>query len=1003
MHQNETLDMPPVAKTSFVKRLLRSTPRTSELNADKQPFKNGSVSLLVRNVKWSLKKKFGKFDKAYESRKIEKNMVRIPDMRKTLDHPIRDIETYRAAKNHTHPMCAAERTSITNFLCRIVKDDGRVPYVVSMSSQDVLNDEEGCRHFHWAKDLSVPYKNDKIRSNHVLIMTDVDYHVDMPRYLKLFKPILLYTLVPEFAGYRSAEYEYHFKDNKVHYAVSGGSSYEHELWDYKGDVITIKDDEGNLLCYHLSQHTIEKSPNHRIITILPYACVKPPYFENIPINELRRKTITKNGVSFVDSTLSNTVSLALEGNAEAISVDKHIYSAIKHRLSTKLSAAPTVGDVEQYLWDSSESKDIVKYKASILHKIFMTDFTPERNVVATTAIATQYVPVGPLVAIEVDSPCQILTTPLVSDPAVFPAKHINSEIASVKGRVEAPANNVRPPVKYNHYRDEFVNLVIPPKQRHQGKPLETDEVKLLQNKPQQKARTKQSEHLLGIFPKNRLESMVKGEAYASPNDPRVITTNSTALTIEMSRYTYAFKRDILKHFDWYDPCKTPERKHEIMKTLGDLGFVTSDFSRFDGSVSKYLQAMVKSIYMFWVNETDSACFKDNFEQVFIKRARTSSGYKYDPLDGTRSGSPITTDGNTMINAFISFCAFREIGMGPKEAWQSLGMYAGDDGLNRNIDGFPESLVLVSSQLGLKVEAVISPIDSPITYAGRTFPRPMTSNSSHQDIRRTLPKLHVSANKAVLRDLAAINRARGYEVTDGKTPLISAWCDVVFRVCGRREVDNSLTSEEHFKINNCAWPQEDQHLILESVAKIMGWTTAEVQEKHRSILASQNLDDIPIIWDNKTEPKIEAVKGDVIVRPHVNDMKCPKQQKPIKNNSMPHVTDGNVQCVLNLPRSSRNISTKLSSSKAREQKASIQVKAATLTRKSKPSAPASNTERRPLTRSQTREAPPVTTTQAEVHQAPPELKKRKRRMRKRVANAATDTIVDADTIQPAPTE
>jgi hypothetical protein len=346
------------------------------------------------------------------------------------------------------------------------------------------------------------------------------------------------------------------------------------------------------------------------------------------------------------------------------------------------------------------------------------------------------------------------------------------------------------------------------------------------------------------------------------------------------------------------------------------------------------------------------------------------------------------------------------------------MYAGDDGLNRNVEGFAASLVVVSGQLGLVVEASISPVDGPITYAGRTFPRPLTSMSSHQDIKRTLPKLHVSANKAVLRELAAINRARGYEVTDGKTPLISAWCEVVFRHCGRREVDDSMLSEELYKIKSCAWPQEDPQLILESVSKIMGWTTAETLDKHRSILASKDLDDVPIIWDNETEPKIPAVKGDVIVRPHVNDMKCPKQKKQTKNNSMPHVTDGNVQCVLNLPRSSQNISTKLSGSKAKEPKGSTQVKAQTLTKKSKPSAPASTKVVGPLKQNKVKNTtevkpPPPPVQQevtVEVHPPPQSdtssVKGRPRRRRNRAAKAAPDTIDNADnadTIQPAPTE
>jgi len=257
-----------------------------------------------------------------------------------------------------------------------------------------------------------------------------------------------------------------------------------------------------------------------------------------------------------------------------------------------------------------------------------------------------------------------------------------------------------------------------------------------------------------------LKSFVKNEAYSVPNDPRVITTNSTALTLRMSAFTYAMKEDILKKLPFYGPCKTPLEVHERIRLIGQEGLLESDYNRFDGSISKYLQDLVNAIYLRWLNDgPDAVEWVVLFQQVFVQKATTKHGVKYKPGFGTRSGSPITTDGNTLINAFISYSALREMGKTKDEAWSLLGLYTGDDGLNRNIPGLEAAMKMAVAALGLSIDIVSSVPDSSIKFAGRCFPRPLTSLSSHQDVKRTLVKLHISGNKGVSRELAAYNSCR----------------------------------------------------------------------------------------------------------------------------------------------------------------------------------------------------------------------------------------------------
>jgi len=868
--------------------------------------------------------------KDYQSKKIHKKKVVIRNLRRDLDHTIKNVPLYKAARNHTHPNCAVERTAVTNYLVDVVRGDGRVPYIVSRSEQDQLNGVDGTRHYYFSKDLSMDYVSTKVGNNHVFIMTDVDYYLDMNKYLKYFKPTLIYTFIPSSAGYRDKETSYFFKDNRVHYSVSGGASYDHELWDYTGDIITVIDDYKNLLVFDVTQHVIENSPNRRIITILPKVCVPYPYYRrDITQAPLKRKVITKDGVSFIDCAHSEFYSLAVAGSTESFEVRKSVYQAIEHRLKTKTSGPPTIADVEQLLHQTSrddEDKSNFKIMACHLHSIMTKNVEFERNVIATSTLPTHYAPLGMLKTVDSSSPGQAVTSPLAREPALFAAKSLASDEAMIDGRIKAVMNKTRPPVKFNTYREEFIGLVVPPELRHRGVPLPLEDVIALQNKPMQKARTKANEHLFGLYPENRLRAFGKTEPNSSITDGRSITQMSVQLTIMMSAYTYAFKNDRLKNLPSYGPGKTPTEIVDRIREIGADGLIESDYSRFDGSISQYLQDVVRRIYLLWVAEIHAQPLKANFDQVFMRSAVTSHGLKYDAGFGTRSGSPITTDGNTLINMFVSYVALRETGMKKEQAWLKLGLYTGDDGLNVNLPGMKESLILVTQQFGLKLKVEAAKPDEPVSFAGRTFPHPLTSKSSHQDIKRTLVKLHLSSNKGVSRELAAANRAVGYLTTDANTPLIRAWCETVLRYTGQISATESMTSEERFKVENGAWNQEDKEVIYESVCRIMGMTKAEMEAAERSIYGSKDLDDIPIIYENQREVKIPAEFDGVITGPR-------EECQQTKSNSKSQPNDGEKQCTNTSGQQSTSMSPKPRAGRKKESQPFDQQKQRNTTRQS----------------------------------------------------------------------
>nr|ASM93480.1 RdRp [Caninovirus sp.] len=634
-----------------------------------------------------------------------------------------------------------------------------------MAAADQRDKERGCRYYYWPKDLKADYRDDEITENDALVFIDVDFHCDMTEYLKLGQPILMYTLVPEHAAYRGTEHSYTIKDDMIDYHVTGGARYTHKIWDYDHETIAADDDEENTVFYNVEQRVIDGKVGggRRIISLIPFVKIPTMYAYLMNPSYLERKIYTQNGVNVVYNNITDTISMSLNGSYQAIDTYGRKIEAIKQRLQAKITAGFTIGDIEQYLYDEVEDKTkTVKVEAALLYSIFerTLDLKITGNIISTSACVTEFTPTGPIVFQDTKPACSKLTTPLVTNPGIFPTKSINSELAAIDGRINKVKNLKIPPREYSMYAREFVKLMVPIP--HTGTPWTQQQVIDVQNRPMQRARTARVLDFLGVSAPNKLKTFNKAESYPCTNDPRVITTCDPRLTLEMSRFTYAFKEALLKRNSWYGPGKNPKQSIKIIQKIATNGTIETDFTRFDGSISKFLQErIVFESYLRWVNTSEKDLMLSYLRQVFVKKGRTTSGIKYAAGWGTRSGSPITTDGNTMINAFISYSALRNIGYNEEKAWKELGIYAGDDGLNKVIPNLKESIIQACNDLGLDVKINLTGRNEQTTYLSRIFPAPLTHTESFQDPMRTLSKLHTSANKNVTREQAATNKAAGY--------------------------------------------------------------------------------------------------------------------------------------------------------------------------------------------------------------------------------------------------
>jgi len=806
------------------------------------------------------------------------------------------INLFPCHNGHTHPRSAEFRSSANDFMQTMATTNGYTPYCVSRNNRDV---GDGSRYFYHMKDYHCDFRDDPVGADHAFIFTDVDYYADMNQWLMHWKPIMMYTLVPQQLSYRGEEFAYYFNEaSELNYHVRGGAQYKHQLWKYEGDSVCVVDQYGALCIFDVEQREVEGDPHHRIIWLLPKA--RLPFLSWIfnpnrdGYTSLERLNVVSGKICYLWNALTDFLSVKPTGSKYSVELDGELFHSIKARLANK-DTPPRTSDIERMLntggFDTAKSVRA----APLLLACWEFDRMPT-NMFSTGKFPTNFTALprrNALATEDATNVGQAVTTPLVTRPAMFAAKGVNPELSCIEGRINKPRNDRVPSKKYKDYAREFVNLVVPDKMRGTIPPLSMDEVNEKQDGKLQRARFHEVIHGMSVNVKNSLKGFIKTEAYSCPNEPRNITTMTPDLTVAMSCFTLALSV-YFKEFRWYGVGKSPKqtiRELRRTSTSCETGTVDSDYDRFDGSVSKFLQTFVTlPICMKLIPESYRPEFKNHFDQVFKKSATTSSGIRYDAGWGTRSGSPLTSF-NTLKNAFNSYCALRETGNNPKEAFAKLGIYVGDDGSTANWGGtYADSLVKVVKELGQSLKIKIIPKHDPMPFCGRYFVDPATVDDSFQDPMRTLTKIHLSGNKGVSREQAAANRARGYLTTDSLTPLIGTYCKRTLELVGNLKFKGG-THEEIYKCSN-AWPQNDYNLILDAMAKVLGITSQELLDMEGLVDAVNDLDQFPILIDNLAPAKTPAiVDGELVgTDPHHSAIPIPQLTQRSNNERQPKTSN-----------------------------------------------------------------------------------------------------------------
>ena len=130
------------------------------------------------------------------------------------------------------------KESAVEWMVALVKQAGLRSYAYQASEHEATIADSSSLIHRWPSDMARGSEHvDVFSTDSVMIMTDVDYHVNMNSLL-VGQPLLIYTLNITEPTFHRTKMNYTFVDNCIVMRYGDKEPFKHELWDYSVDFIT---------------------------------------------------------------------------------------------------------------------------------------------------------------------------------------------------------------------------------------------------------------------------------------------------------------------------------------------------------------------------------------------------------------------------------------------------------------------------------------------------------------------------------------------------------------------------------------------------------------------------------------------------------------------------------------------------------------------------------------------------------------------------------------------
>ncbi len=815
------------------------------------------------------------------------------DIRKSFRALKKHVFTPKPFKNHPHGQAAANRAMANNIIDVFIKRIKRTRYDFQTSAK-IGARTKGFRSWIFAKDLTIQPKYDHFDPHkHIFTMIDVDYYVDMPQLMD-GRTLVLYTFVPQGVATTTLNGRYHFTENDVvKYTVNGGASYKHKLWDYRYDDYYINHWWGSV-AYHCDR--IKTSEDRFIILLSPIRTIYTPISYRLHGNPIKRMRVVFGGMSLKEN--NDVVSISgVNGEPEVTVPRKTIESAF-----TRLSAskAPHISDVERLF--KVDKVDDYLYAATVFFTHFK-QWTPSQVPMTMETDDFSYQSLGPLATEDGRTSMRSIGTAYTRGFA--PVLSYNNDEACVLGRLTNVRNTMPCPTFAEGMMEEFVTQCVRRMETDRNlAPLSYEAYRTRVNKSTTKLKLDSVEYFNLAREVATIKSFQKREAYAKMSDPRNISTLDAAHNATLGQFMYPLA-DQLKKLHFYGPGRSPQGVSQAVqsKLLWQTYVVSSDVSRMDGSVSLHLREVYEHLMIASFAEAYESEIQHLLTAEENATGSTAHGVRYKAKGSILSGSSITSQLGTIINAYISYCTLRYDKFDPEVAFDNLGFYFGDDGLTCYIN--PQSLRYVSAQFGMLFKAEVINQNEPLKYLGRIYADPWVSGEAITQVDRQLTKLNLTEMPInVPTEVILRRRAQSYMITDPNTPIIKEWSTRVLHFTDKfnplwERYQMLAAKEDSYWIRfEDTFMPPTYETALPLVADSLGIATSDVliicdrlsraasiSELFFKIIDKQPVVTIPCTYEGQS---IQPAEGPT----HNEQVEAHKSIKPQKSNVCRHFLKGN---------------------------------------------------------------------------------------------------------------
>jgi hypothetical protein len=304
--------------------------------------------------------------------------------------------------------------------------------------------------------------------------------------------------------------------------------------------------------------------------------------------------------------------------------------------------------------------------------------------------------------------------------------------------------------------------------------------------------------------KEKFEAFAKREAnkgaHAEIKPFRCIFPSSTELLVGSTRFVTPLKNELLRAskdpnnpLNWWTVGLSPVEIGDrlLMYHMSIRAFKTAqliietDYSKMDATFTKLTDGHYRYFVKGMFHDDDHEFLDDILEshgkgRVSFRGPRFNknvNGKKFNikAKNFNKSGSGDTTMRNTFANAFTAYIGYRLAGMSIADAYAAIGPKYGDDGL----DSGKCKIMEAARMLGFSIKMVAKTLDQKVEFLSRVYPC-LNNDSicSYARIDRVC-KLPTTCNHDI--SAGVYNKAVGYLVTDGSTPLIADYAHALLRV------------------------------------------------------------------------------------------------------------------------------------------------------------------------------------------------------------------------------